>query len=195
MFYKHELCSTSSSIISADIPGLTGSGGGKSDENGADEGDTEEDEEEEAMDTKPPTSSPAKTPKKSPIKKPATTKSPSSKSRKSPSKLAGSKRPRQEREKDEREMASPVVKRGKRPMCEYGPKCNKTNREHKEAYDHPWVSVEPWFKIITSLETRFVLSFRNVLGNTSVLVSQSQRYVRTEVYHVFGTLMLQSVCS
>ncbi|CAI8051017.1 DNA ligase 3 [Geodia barretti] len=52
-----------------DIPGLTGSGGGKSDENGADEGDTEEDEEEEAMDTKPPTSSPAKTPKKSPIKK------------------------------------------------------------------------------------------------------------------------------
>jgi DNA ligase-3 len=122
-----------------DIPGLTGSGGKKSDENGADEGDTEEDE-EEAMDTKPPTtSSPAKTPKKSPIKKPASTESPSSKAGKSPSKLAGSKRSRQEKEKEEREMASsPSVKRGKRPMCEYGPKCNKTNQEHKEAYDHPW---------------------------------------------------------
>ena len=66
-------------------------------------------------------------------------------------------------------------------MCKYGPKCYQANPEHKEAYDHPWVRLSsPLSGLLT---TCVYLSFlRIVLGNTNVLVLQSQRYVTSLLY-------------
>ena len=103
--------------------------GGEGKKRDSEQGDTEDDE--EVMETA--SASTSKSPIKPPTKSPA--KSPVKKSTKSPTKGRGSKR---SRDKDDISEV-PVAKKGKKPVCKYGPKCYQTGSEHKETFNLPWV--------------------------------------------------------